>query len=1082
MLLSLALILSLSACQEPDAAMGPSPVAGTLSVATSTTLTASRDGYVTSKHPNRNGGWKDSMDVAQPLRSLVGFDQAAIVSAVGGGTLTNATLRLTIGRTADTWGPTGRTIDVHRLTVHWTEAGETYNCAIDASPSNTTKECSGADEWDMASAAAPPWASPSTAQAMVTTGMTGTVEFDVKADVVAFLGGTPNEGWLLKKTDEDKQGRIVFMTKEGGAAPELVLTVTAPDTMRPPIPNNVDPSDDSLYVLVDPSNPAVEIYSRLARVSFLPSASDAIVAGFFSQFGATIVGGILPTQTYYIQLQTPASSLAALDSLLSNMQSYPGINWVTPVSRKLPPGHVDGRYPTDGPGFSRADWASANQNADTWALNAIRSPLAWGCETGRYTSDRIKVAILEQAFYPNPDILVARRVVADSREFRDSLPQSLVDAWEWHGGAVAGALTATGDNGMGTVGAIWGSDLSVYELTPSSRSTSSALFTFVGQFLTDLISHQPRVLSISSDFELPASAAAERVQLYHSMKSLLDDVSGLLIIKASGDEGQPISANDAKGDLTNVLRSVLVELASTGYADRIVFVGGTARGHTLYSGSAWISGYTEIAAPGENVSVLGLARAGTQFSSAMALGSGTSFSAPLVAGVAAQLLSMNPFLLASQVKQMLIDGAKQPRLDPVTGEVIPASARALQVPGTGDQVYELDAYGSLSLLSAGEDATPICGFPVITSFVNNPETGEVETSVRIARPGFTPQEVFVGNVENVTVAQGGRRIGVDSYDDSRNIDFQTNSWNVGSSITFRGYRQFLEKDTAFTDYSTAPALLTIRGAGTSRGPFDLCTGLPMPVMFPFGPQCDFGPIALTGEWIHAVVDLNNYDMTGCGPTQAFYGSYLVPVAASGARQVLREVSYEPCPLLGSYTIPMGDVVAWRADGAVAWVGQSDFSYSYSPGVPDSLNPFPGIVLTPIAQQTRFEQFRVVSGVPIQGPRTVGGIVSFALGWRADGSTLIAYESNGFDWWGTCRRAVRAGLAPETALSDSGGPVAYCVNAVMEPLAAPRLLQPLAASLRSLRSTPTVPTRAMLDDRNRLRTMRSRGVQRIVLVN
>ena len=69
------------------------------------------------------------------------------------------------------------------------------------------------------------------------------------------------------------------------------------------------------------------------------------------------------------------------------------------------------------------------------------------------------------------------------------------------------------------------------------------------------------------------------------------------------------------------------------------------------------------------------------------------------------------------------------------------------------------------------------------------------------------------------------------------------------------------------------------------------------------------------------------------------------------------------------------------------MGHQDYSYSVSPGVPDSLNPYPHDVITPISQQTRFEQARVVSGVPLAtGATLVNGFRMrwVAFGWREPG--------------------------------------------------------------------------------------------------
>ena len=151
------------------------------------------------------------------------FDQASIETAVGGGSLVSATLELTIDSIGNNWGPDGRMVDVHRLTTAWTEAGPTWNCADDSQPSNSSPDCD--PEWDGGA-----FDEDATDSALHANGMSGTVAFDVTADVAAFLAGTPNHGWLLKKFDEGASGEVEYSSREGGAAaaPRLVVVVESP--------------------------------------------------------------------------------------------------------------------------------------------------------------------------------------------------------------------------------------------------------------------------------------------------------------------------------------------------------------------------------------------------------------------------------------------------------------------------------------------------------------------------------------------------------------------------------------------------------------------------------------------------------------------------------------------------------------------------------------------------------------------------------------------------------------------------------------------------------------------------------------
>jgi hypothetical protein len=198
------------------------------------------DTYIRSGNSNRNHGAATAMQVRSSgdNRALVRFEQSAISSAVGGGTVLSAKLRLTITDNGDNWGGTGRTVDVHRLLADWAEGngtesdrgtgnGATWNCATDSIIQNLVKNCSGSTEWEMGQPNNPsvhPWFEASTATQTITNGQSGVVEFDVTTDVASFVSGAAdNYGWIIKKTNEGQNGQVGFGTKESSFAPELVI-------------------------------------------------------------------------------------------------------------------------------------------------------------------------------------------------------------------------------------------------------------------------------------------------------------------------------------------------------------------------------------------------------------------------------------------------------------------------------------------------------------------------------------------------------------------------------------------------------------------------------------------------------------------------------------------------------------------------------------------------------------------------------------------------------------------------------------------------------------------------------------------
>ena len=205
-------------------------------------LSSVADSYIKQGSQNQNEGSSTFMRIQSSghNRALIKFDQQQIAAAVGNSQNYTATLKFIITDNGNNWGTEGRTIDLHRLTTDWMEgngfivgnqpsdrgtgSGVTWNCTIDTDIHNQNDDCSGTTAWDMTHDTSWPFISTPTATANITNNETGVVSFDVTGDIQAFLSGTANDGWIIKKTNEGQNGLIEFGSKESTSAPQLVIT------------------------------------------------------------------------------------------------------------------------------------------------------------------------------------------------------------------------------------------------------------------------------------------------------------------------------------------------------------------------------------------------------------------------------------------------------------------------------------------------------------------------------------------------------------------------------------------------------------------------------------------------------------------------------------------------------------------------------------------------------------------------------------------------------------------------------------------------------------------------------------------
>ncbi|MFY3740453.1 MAG: putative repeat protein (TIGR01451 family) [Candidatus Nitrosomirales archaeon] len=232
-------------------------------------IPADKDSFLRQNAKDNNEGGNDMLRVQKTgkNRIIVGFNQDAIVSAIGDRTLESARLRLHIIDTGINWG-LGGNIELHKLLADWAEGngwnagnydpfrgtvlGSTWNCAIDTAIWSYYPECSSL--WDGGIYGEP------TDSVTITNNLSGVIEFDVTNDVNDFLSNGYNFGWLVKKTDEFQSGTVVFASRENGAinGPELILETAVVEAEEVSLISDVaiDPvaNDTSVVIEADSTN------------------------------------------------------------------------------------------------------------------------------------------------------------------------------------------------------------------------------------------------------------------------------------------------------------------------------------------------------------------------------------------------------------------------------------------------------------------------------------------------------------------------------------------------------------------------------------------------------------------------------------------------------------------------------------------------------------------------------------------------------------------------------------------------------------------------------------------------------------
>lgn len=257
-----------------------------------------------------------------------------------------------------------------------------------------------------------------------------------------------------------------------------------------------------------------------------------------------------------------------------------------------------------------------------WGMTKINAPAAWDINTG---SSSIIVAVTDTGVdYNHPDL--KNNIWTDANghhgyDFVNNDSDPCDDAG--HGTHVAGTIGAVGNNGIGVVGVNWHTQIMALKFLDANGSGSTSNAIAAIQYA---IANGAKVINASW------GGYGFSQTLYDSIAAARD--AGIIFVASAGNDNidnDSMPDYPASFDLANII-SVLATTSSDARA----------------SFSNYGLTTVDLGAPGESI-------LSTYPGSQYAYFSGTSMAAPHVTGACALLLSANPALTYSQVKQILMD-------------------------------------------------------------------------------------------------------------------------------------------------------------------------------------------------------------------------------------------------------------------------------------------------------------------------------------------------------------------------------------------------------------------------------------------
>jgi len=257
-----------------------------------------------------------------------------------------------------------------------------------------------------------------------------------------------------------------------------------------------------------------------------------------------------------------------------------------------------------------------DDTANQWHHNMINSSTAWDYTTGPSDLDAVKVCLLDTGVDTDHPDLIDNILLPGYNAYLGE-EGNIEDVWG-HGTANAGVIGAVGNNGIGASGMAWNINILPVQINRGAESASTSLSTIVNG-ITWCADQGAKVVNLS--YRVAKYAAIDDAAQY------LRDRGGLLFV-AAGNSGTNHSTSD--------------------YPDyqSFVTVGATDQADAKSSFSDY-GPYVVVMAPGNSIYTTKIG--GYSYTS------GTSYSSPMVAGLAALIYSLNPEFTPAQVETYIFN-------------------------------------------------------------------------------------------------------------------------------------------------------------------------------------------------------------------------------------------------------------------------------------------------------------------------------------------------------------------------------------------------------------------------------------------
>jgi len=373
-----------------------------------------------------------------------------------------------------------------------------------------------------------------------------------------------------------------------------------------------------------------------------------------------------------------------------------------------------------------------------WHLSTIQAPSAWGISQG---SSKSVIAIIDSGIDSTHPDLISK--VAAGWNFLDN--SSNTSDVLGHGTAVAGAAAAASNNGLGVAGVSWNS--MIMPLVVLNASNSASYFN-IANAITYAADNGARIINVSITGN-SASSTLQSAVTYAWNK-------GATVFAAAGNGASSTPGYPAA-------------------CDHAVAISSTENNDTL-SGFSSFGTWVDLAAPGNNIVT-------TKVGGAYSAWYGTSFSSPIVAGVASLILSLQPARSNNSLVSLLLQNADDlgaPGHDPYFGSGRVNAYRALAAANLSGST---DITPPTVFIASPATGASVAGVVQITGTASDSSgVVKIELYVDGALVQSTNSPAFSFLWDTIATVNGAHSIEIRGYDPSGNAGSASRSVTTANTL------------------------------------------------------------------------------------------------------------------------------------------------------------------------------------------------------------------------------------------------------------------------------------------------------------